>query len=67
MYLKNENINEEFENDKVWVVILNFSCLKNYDGIWSKSKFEKFLIHQTKNLSQFQISNKISISKYGIK
>ena len=50
-----EIINEEFENNKVWVVILKFSTLTTLKTMmqFNPNSNLKILICQTINLSQF--------------
>ena len=53
-----EIINEEFENEKIWVVILKFSTLTTLKTMikFNLNPNLKILICQTINLSQFRIS-----------
>ena len=52
-----EIINDEFENDKVWIVILKFSILTNLKTMveFDPNPNLTILICQTISLSQFQV------------
>ena len=60
-----EFINEEFENDKVWVVILKFWTLTTLKTMveFDTNPDLKFLIYQTAN---FKFSNEIIVPKHDI-
>ena len=58
MNFKYEIINEEFENDKIWIVILKFSTITTLKTIMkfnSNSNLKIFDLLNIINLSQFQI------------